>query len=861
MPPRDHDLSEVLDSLFDQVLVVNQNFVIEYANRSCAEALGYGDPAELVGKPCFEISHGAARPCRDADHPCPLTLAIEHGRTVTAEHLHRDREGNPVHVEIKAVPLQDANGRVNRVAEILRDITSETLLRERLDQTNRESEQIFEKGGDAILVLDPERRIRRANRVAQELLAVPQEKLESLDFRGFVLEQDVSLFEGMCAEVEKDGNKRLSSELELVAASGEKRDVELHISATEGTADGRIYACLRDITHRKRVEDKLFEATREFQRIAEMGEDAILVLDDGFRVEFANSMALDMTGHTRKELMGLDFVSLLDPEDRRFLSSLFEDGADAEGRRVCTQMELNTATRQRRSCEICFSATRLHEGTRKTYVYIRDLSERLHMENQLRRANEFLSNLIESSTDGIIAATMRGTVIVFNKGAEQLLGFKAEEVIGKFNVANFYPPGVAREIMRKLRSDDYGGKGRCLPHRIIGVSKTGEHIPITLSGALIYHEGREMASVGIFYDLREILKAQEELLESEAKFRELFETVRHGLYFSSREGKFLECNQAMVDMLGYPNKKEVLAMDLAKDLYLDPSHRQEFQRMIEARGDVKDYEVQFKKKDGEPLAVLLTAHVRKDREGQVLGYQGLFIDITERKRLEQQLFQSEKLAAMGRLTAQIAHELNNPIYGVMNCLDLLKSEVPESSKKRRFLDMAAGETKRISELLRGMLSFFRPDEDVKTPVDLNAVIDDVILFMGKQLQEFKIRTVLDLAGDLPKVIASGNQMKQVLLNLIMNAKTAMPRGGTLTIATRPLDGNVRFSVSDTGVGIPEENRDRIFEAFFTTKSDVKGVGLGLSVCFGIIRQHNGKISVASEVGVGTTFTITLPIQS
>jgi len=143
-------------------------------------------------------------------------------------------------------------------------------------------------------------------------------------------------------------------------------------------------------------------------------------------------------------------------------------------------------------------------------------------------------------------------------------------------------------------------------------------------------------------------------------------------------------------------------------------------------------------------------------------------------------------------------------------------------------------------------------------VELNGVIEDVILFVGKQLHEFKIHVVLDLAPGLPKVFASGNQMKQVLLNLIMNAKTAMQRGGTLTITTRSADGKVQIRVSDTGTGIPEAIRDRIFEAFFTTKSDVKGVGLGLSVCFGIIRQHDGEISAESEVGIGTTFTITLP---
>ncbi len=861
MPIDVHDLEEVLDSLFDQVMILNPDFVIERANRPCAEALGYSDPGELIGKRCYEVSHGLHRPCQDPEHPCPLNLVLEHGKPVTVEHLHRTQEGVSARLEIKTIPLWIEEGEVKRVAEIRRDITAERFLKEQLDQTVQASEQIFQKGGDGILVLDRGYRIMESNRTASDLLGIPPVELRDLDFRQFTNEQDVNFLEGMCIEAEHDETRRLSSEMQLVTASGEKRDVEVHISAAKGIGDGKIYAHLRDITHRKRVENKLFEATRKFQKIAEMGEDAILVLDEGFKVEFANSMAHELTGYSSKELTGLDFLSLLDRDDRKFLVDLYQDGADAEGRRVCTQMELNTASRQKRSCEICISPTTSAEGAKKTYVYIRDLSERLRMENKLREANEFLSNLIETSVDGIIAADMKGRVIIFNRGAERLLGYRAEEVIGKFNVANFYPPGVARDIMRRLRSEANGGRGRVLPHRIIGVSKSGEHIPITLSGALIYQGGREIASVGIFYDLREILKAQEELLESEAKFRELFETVRHGLYFSSREGKFLECNEAMVEMLGYGSKEEVLAIDLARDLYLDAADRLEFQRRIESHGYVKDYEVQFKKKTGEPLTVLLTAHVRKDRTGKVLGYQGLFVNITERRRLEQQLFQSEKLAAMGRLTAQIAHELNNPIYGVMNCLDLLKSEIPERSKKRRFLDMATSETQRISELLRGMLSFFRPDEDVKAMVDLNSVIDDVILFVGKQLHEFKIQVILDLDQALPKVFASGNQMKQVLLNLIMNAKTAMRRGGTLTIATRSMDGKVLVSVSDTGSGISEDIRDRIFEAFFTTKSDVKGVGLGLSVCFGIIRQHNGEITVESEVDVGTTFTITLPLQS
>ncbi len=604
---------------------------------------------------------------------------------------------------------------------------------------------------------------------------------------------------------------------------------------------------------------------KEYDKLLDCLSDQVLVIDRDFMIEKANHAFLAAMGLREEDLYGKRCYEishcLNQPCDETShvcpLTQVFNTGE------VVTIEHIHTG-KDGTLVPVAIRAFPLYDHLGKVLKVVEVLRDvitpRKRVEHKLRETNEFLTNLIESSIDGIIAADMKGTVIIFNKGAEHLLGYKAEEVIDKFHVAEFYPPGVAQDIIRRLRDEKYGGRGKILPHRIIGISKYGEHIPISLSGALIYQEGREIATVGIFNDLREILRVQDDLFESEVKFRDLFETVRHGLYFSSREGRFLDCNQALLDMLGYRNKEEFLAMDIARDLYLDPAHRQEFQKMIEAKGYVKDYEAKYKKKDGEVISVLVTAHVRKDRGGKVLGYQGLFINITERRQLEQQLYQSEKLAAMGRLTAQIAHELNNPIYGVMNCLDLLSSEIPQDNKKRRFLDMARSETERMSGLLKSMLNFFRPAEDVKTSIDLNILTEEVLLFIEKQLQGFKIRTALDLQENLPTIHASGNQMKQVLLNMIMNAKAAMPRGGTLTIASYGDDEKVFLEIADTGHGIAPEIRDHIFEAFFTTKSDVKGVGLGLSVCFGIIREHKGEIDVVSEVGAGTTFTITMPID-
>jgi two-component system NtrC family sensor kinase len=349
--------------------------------------------------------------------------------------------------------------------------------------------------------------------------------------------------------------------------------------------------------------------------------------------------------------------------------------------------------------------------------------------------------MIESSVDGIIVTNMKGDILIYNKGAENILGYKIEEVVGKMNIQGIYPPGVAKEVMEKLRSPDFGGVGKLTSFPIFHRRKDGELIEGDLSASIIYDEkGNEIASIGIFKDLRERLGMEREL-----------------------------------------------------------------------------------------------------------------------QKIQQALLQSEKLAAMGRLTSQIAHELNNPIYGIMNTLELLKTEIPPESKRRRILELSLSETQRLSEMLRNMLSFSKPEEEKRRPIRINELVEGILLVMEKQMRESNIKVETSFDDEIPEVMASTNQMRQVMLNMIKNAKEAMPKGGTLTVRTSREDNRVMIHIQDTGMGIPEEIRNKIFEAFFTTKQKVKGVGLGLSVCYGIIKDHSGEIKVESEEGEGTTFTISLPI--
>ena len=274
----------------------------------------------------------------------------------------------------------------------------------------------------------------------------------------------------------------------------------------------------------------------------------------------------------------------------------------------------------------------------------------------------------------------------------------------------------------------------------------------------------------------------------------------------------------------------------------------------------------------ERLEMEVSATEIRDARGAVIAIVSVMQDIgrlreLERRRLEQVLFDSEKLAATGRLAASIAHEINNPLEAVQNALYLLQREFGEDSTKRPYLDIAARETQRMSRILRQMLGFYRQQEAM-AETDVNALVEEAGGLVVKRLRERGVQIANQLDPSLPRIRASADQLKQVLLNLMLNAADSMPKGGTITVATTAGAGAetevlgrdaVQIQVRDTGEGIPDELLAQIFEPFFSTKPG-KGTGLGLWVSQSIVQNHGGTMRVRSRVGRGTTFMITLPVQ-
>ncbi|NWF53403.1 MAG: PAS domain S-box protein [Syntrophaceae bacterium] len=493
----------------------------------------------------------------------------------------------------------------------------------------------------------------------------------------------------------------------------------------------------------KKLEEDLRESEERFRRIVENANDGILAIDEGNRIELANRVASEVTGYPPDRLLGLDFHALFDEKNRAYLRDLFRRRDPDTGLRVCSEMEIVTAQGTSKEAEICITSVKNRRGAMKTYAYLRDISPTKRIETELRKTNEFLRNLIENSVDGIIAADMKGKIIIFNKSSEKLLGYTAEEAIEKVHITQLYPPGMAKEIMAQLRSPGHGGVGRLEPFQINLVNKGGDLIPVNISAAILYEKGKEIASFGIFTDLRDKLKMEGEL-----------------------------------------------------------------------------------------------------REAQL------------------QLLQSEKMASLGKLAAGVAHEINNPLGGILIFSRLLIEDLAPGDPRRKDLERICEETTRCKEIVKGLLEFARQTSSQMEPTDINRALAQGISLLENQALFHNIRIIKNLDPSLPPIQANASQLNQVFMNIILNAAEAMDGQGMIIIRTAlgPERDTVLIEIEDTGCGIKEEHLTRIFEPFFTTKEVGKGTGLGLSMSYGIVQKHRGRIWVKSKEGEGSTFFIEFPIK-
>lgn len=365
-------------------------------------------------------------------------------------------------------------------------------------------------------------------------------------------------------------------------------------------------------------------------------------------------------------------------------------------------------------------------------------------------------------------------------------------------------------------------------------------------------------------------KMERKLKESEERYRTLFEDSRDALYITTREGKLVNINQSMLDLSGY-TREEMLGMDIHKK-YVNHADRTDFQEQIEKKGFVRDFEVKLLTKDGKEMDCLITAAVRRDHDGGILGYQGSIRDITERKKAEQdkemlhaQLIHSEKMAGIGTLASGIAHEFNNLFQIIKGHMEFAQ-KTKRSEDIEEASDIVIHNTDRGAKIIKDLLSFAREEPSEKVLCDIAEPIESVLLLTEEHFKKNNINIVRKYKKT-PTVDVNKAEMHQVFLNMVTNARDAMlPEGGKLEISIKQVGENVEVGFTDTGKGIEKEDLGKLFEPFYTTKGAIgnddilQGTGLGLSVSYGIVKRHGGMIEVLSKAGKGSIFTIKLPAK-
>lgn len=453
------------------------------------------------------------------------------------------------------------------------------------------------------------------------------------------------------------------------------------------------------------------------------------------------------------------------------------------------------------------------------------------------------------------------TVTLINRKGCTILGYAAEELIGK-NWFDTCLPGRVREEVRRVFQQLMSGEltaGEYYENPVL--TKNGEEHLIAWHNTILKNEtGRVIGTLSAGVDITERQKIMRALQEENAKTRAILETAVDGIITIDERGIITLVNPAVERIFGY-TAAEMIGQSIR--MLMPSPYREEHDRYLAqylATGQKKiigiGREVVGLRKDGTTFPLDLA--VSEVRINHQRWFTGIVRDLTTYKRMEQKLLQTEKFALIGELASGLAHEIGTPLGVITGTAEYLMMETTDPEIQQE-LAVIVSQTDRISTLIRRLLTFARPQEEVREQIDIHSCIERALRLLEYRFQKEQIQIIKAFHASPLFLSGVSSQLEQVFLNLFVNAGHAMPEGGTLTISTTEQHQRLVIQVQDTGHGIPPEHLSRIFEPFFTTKNPEKGTGLGLFICQQIISQHDGSITVESEVGRGSVFTITLPL--
>ena len=479
--------------------------------------------------------------------------------------------------------------------------------------------------------------------------------------------------------------------------------------------------------------------------------------------------------------------------------------------------------------------------------------KRVATQASLEKTNVRLSGILESAMDAIITIDADQRVLLFNPAAEVMFHCPAGKAIGR-SIDEFLPQRFRKAHEEHIREF---GRTRVTSRRmgilgtVTGLRSDGTEFPAEASISQVDVVGSKLYTV--------ILRDVTERKRSEEQLRLAIEAAPSGMILVDQQGQIILVNAQIEHQFGY-SRHELLGqpVELLVPESFRAAHvgdRQRFFSASSTRQMGKGRELFGRRKDGSEFPIEIGLNPVDTPEG--IHVLASVIDITERKRLEQQLRRTERIAELGTLASGMAHEIGTPMNVILGRAEYLLGRVKEETIQKG-LQTIITQVERITKVMNQLLAFARRRSPERVPLVLRDVVEQSLEMFEQRFENAQIEVKLDTDDRCPNIHADPDQLSQVLINLIMNAIHAMPEGGSLRIAIASADDTVKLTVTDSGHGIPADSLKKVFEPFFTTKEFGKGTGLGLTVVKGILEEHGGSIAVESQEGKGTTFTILLP---
>ncbi len=725
---------------------------------------------------------------------------------------------------------------------------------------------------DATLVLDGEGVILFANKASVHLIGTKiRQVASSLNVADFVVPDfKDSVLRHLNLMKTKQGS--LAAEYKIYSGHGQEKWVEALVTRIKYRRTPVNLVTLRDITERKLAEEALRESEIRYRSLFNLANDAIFLMR-GDRFVDCNPKTLEIFGCSREEILQQPPYRFSPPRqlDGRNSKEKAKEKIEAAFRGEPQFFEWLHCRFDGTLFNVEVSLNKMElAGEMLILAIVRDITDRKKAEQYLKESEEKYRMLVNRSPLGIFSIDTKGNITILNSSVLNIVGSPSIEETKKINLLQFpllQKAGISDAAIKCIHT------GKSVKGEFPYLSKWGKKSICRLYLDPMFGASGKLTGVqGIIEDITEQKQAEKALIESEQKYRNLIEHSGDAIYLLYNR-KFEIVNKKFQEMFGVKledmNKSGFDFLDLVSEKS-KPYLEERAERLANGEDLESKYEFTAISKNGKEIEVEAAVSYIEYKDG--VATQGIIRDITERKRLEKQLLQAQKMEAIGRLAGGVAHDFNNILTIIRGYSELMLSRIDEKDTFHKSIKQVTRATERAELLTRQLLAFSRKQIMQARVIDLNELIKESEKLLRPLIGE-DIEFIAKLAHTPCKIKVDPGQMEQVIMNLVVNSRDAMPSGGRITIETKHAafeennlpnkpeisKGNyIVLSISDTGIGIDKKAQSQIFEPFFTTKEKGKGTGLGLSTIYGIVKQSNGYIYLESEPNRGSTFMVYLP---